>query len=186
MIEIQVFGENQFPNELRKPRVIASIEEGLLDVEGNPNPESSLRSRKVSLTLKATQPSLPIMLNASKKARAGMSPNPSAATDIKQSNDQDFRSSRSPSAREQKSIKPRDALLLQLFADHPVSRAEVEYPQLVESLPGLGDRVAQNVHDSRWRLALQAFVDNLLIQPGNLEDTVIVMQPDLFPGRPVK
>ena len=75
---------------------------------------------------------------------------------------------------------------LQLFADHPVSCAEVEHPQPVDPLLTLRDRGAQNIYNGCWRLALQPLVDDLLVQARNVEDAFVVMQPNLLLRIPVQ
>jgi len=76
--------------------------------------------------------------------------------------------------------EPRDPKLFQRFADHPISRSQVQDPKRIGVIAGLRNRISEDFHDSRWGLTLQPVAYDLFVEARNGEYAVIIVEKDLL------
>src|SRR3546814_13760029 len=76
--------------------------------------------------------------------------------------------------------QPRHAVARQFLAHHAVAGAEVEHALAVEVVAALRQHLVEQLRTETRRLALEAFVEDLLVQPGTAVDVVVVVEPDVL------
>ncbi|HVB38262.1 MAG TPA: hypothetical protein VND92_06975 [Vicinamibacterales bacterium] len=185
VIQVEVLRQDQLPDHLREARLILEAEERLLDVERDPAlrldgverreerarrnvPEAERRHGRQAVERPGRQL---LALCRGEAAEVGH------AIGVVEARSVAF-GRHARLGNDVGADEPRDAPVLQRLAHHAVAGPEVEHAQLGEVLVRLPDRRLQDLRHLGRRLALQAVVEQLLVEAGDLVDLGVVVKAD--------